>query len=120
MPNDDLLRGAFREIRERHDGTHPDADTTLRRTLLATRKRARTRSITRFVLLPIAATLIASTVWAGTTGRLTGAIHSMLDVVRTDRPESTAPIGPTSAATPVPSTAAAAPTVAEPVAPAAQ
>lgn len=102
-----MLRDAFRQVRERHEGAHPESDVTLRRVLLATRKRAKTRSITRFVLLPIAATLVASTVWAGVTGRLHGALHTF-DAVHTERTEP-APVvapAPSSVATPLPSSTA--------------
>lgn len=61
---------AFRAVRDRFDGTHPEADATLRRALLATRKQKRSRRFVHWVVLPLAAALAASTVWAATTGRL--------------------------------------------------
>lgn len=95
-----MLREAFRQVRERHQGVHPEPDVTLRRTLLATRKRAKTRTLTRFVLLPIAATLVASTVWAGATGRLGGVAHGVFDAVH-DEHEAPAAV-PSAALAPAP------------------
>lgn len=67
---DDELRGAFRSVRERFDGASADPEQALRRVLLQTRERERKRKVSRFVFLPIAAALAASTAWAGVTHRL--------------------------------------------------
>jgi len=84
---DDDLGRAFRAVRDRFDGTHPDSDATLRRALLATRKSARTRKVAVWVVLPLAAALAASTAWAGATGRLAPAISSVLETFHGERPE---------------------------------
>src|SRR3954454_12417425 len=78
------LRSAFQALRDRHDGHHPDEGATLRRALLATRQKERTRRMTRWVVLPIAAVLVASTAWAGATGRLVPAVRAVVDSLHTE------------------------------------
>ncbi len=81
MKDDDLLRDAFRAVRDEHVGDHPEPDATLRAALLRTR-RTRRQSAVRFVLLPAAAVLLVGTAFAGVTGRLTPALRS-LDLLST-------------------------------------
>jgi hypothetical protein len=81
------LRSAFHALRDRHDGHHPDEGATLRRALLATRQRERTRRMTRWAVLPIAAVLVASTAWAGATGRLAPVMRALTDTLHSDQAE---------------------------------
>src|SRR5688572_16003152 len=85
------LGKAFRAIRDRYDGTHPEPDATLRRALLASRMHARRRRLTRWVVLPLAATLAASTAWAGVTGRLAPALSSIGEVFKSEHDRSPPP-----------------------------
>lgn len=114
---DDDLAQAFRAVRDRYDGSHHESDATLRRVLVATRQQSRTRRLTRWVVLPLAATLAASTAWAGATGRLSPAIATMLDAMRGEHPSPTpdlsalaTPQPPTSIAPPPPAVVAEDPT----------
>jgi hypothetical protein len=77
--DDDDLKAAFRSVRDAYDGTHEEANLALQRALFHTRTRGRRQRLTRWVVLPIAAVLAASTAWAGVTGKLTPALHSVLD-----------------------------------------
>jgi hypothetical protein len=95
--HDEKLDGAFRAVRERFDGTHPESDATLRRALLATRKNVRSRKAAMWVVLPLAAALAASTAWAGVTGRLAPAFSSVLEAVHGERPEPPPPPPPATA-----------------------
>ena len=70
MTNDDELASAFRSVREAYDGESNDANLTLQRALLRSRSRERKRRFSRWVVLPMAAALLASTAWAAVTGRL--------------------------------------------------
>lgn len=88
---DRSLDGAFRALRDRYDGSHAQSDATLRRVLLGTRKQQQSRKVTRWALLPIAATLVASTAWAGATGRLTVAYHAMSDMLHSAETTESAP-----------------------------
>ena len=95
----DELRDAFRAVRDRYDGEHPQSDATLRRALLKTRALDRKRRVTRWVVLPMAAALCASTAWAGMTGRLPKAISSLLE---TEHPAAPTPSPPVNVPVPVP------------------
>lgn len=75
----DELKDAFRAVRERYDGEHPQADATLSRALFRQRALDRKRRMTRWVVLPVAAALCASTAWASVTGHLPKAISSLLE-----------------------------------------
>lgn len=75
----DDLKDAFRAVRERYDGEHPQADATLSRALFRQRALDRKRRVTRWVVLPVAAALCASTAWASVTGHLPKAISSLLE-----------------------------------------
>ena len=77
--DDDDLKAAFRSVRDAYDGTHPEANSTLHRALFRTRTRERRHRFTRWVVVPIAAVLAASTAWAGVTGKLTPAVQSVLE-----------------------------------------
>ena len=78
---DDDLRDAFRSLRERYDGESSEPDATLRRALMRTRRTDRKRRITRWVVLPAAAALFASTAWAGATGKLAPAVRSVMETL---------------------------------------
>jgi hypothetical protein len=104
--HDSDLDDAFRAVRDRFDGAHPEADATLRRALLATRKNARARRVRYLVIVPLAAALAASTAWAGATGRLVPVFHSVVDTFRGQHAEATAPSPASTAPAPL---AAAAP-----------
>lgn len=104
------LGRAFRAVRDRYDGTSGESEATLRRALLATRMQSRRRRITRWVVLPIAATLAASTAWAGVTGRLAPALSSISDVFHAEHappapppalPPSVAHVAPPASVAPV-------------------
>ena len=82
--DDTDLDNAFRAVRDRFDGAHAEPDATLRRALLATRKSTRARRVRYLVLLPLAAALVASTAWAGATGRLAPVFSSVVDTFRSD------------------------------------
>ncbi|MBX3201853.1 MAG: hypothetical protein KF894_27205, partial [Labilithrix sp.] len=84
------LAGAFRSVRDAYDGTNAESNLTLQRALFRTRTRERRRSFTRWVVLPAAAVLVASTAWAGVTGRLTPAVGAMLEALHAERPPSSA------------------------------
>jgi hypothetical protein len=92
----DELKDAFRAVRERYDGEHPQADATLNRALFKARALDRKRRINRWVVLPIAAALCASTAWASVTGHLPKAISSLLET------EHQAPSPPPPAPSPPP------------------
>ena len=83
--DDDDLKAAFRSIRDAYDGTSPEANTTLQRALFRTRTRERRSRLTRWVVLPIAAVLAASTAWAGVTGKLTPAMEAVLETFHAER-----------------------------------
>jgi hypothetical protein len=111
-PDAASLGKAFRAVRERYDGTHLEPDATLRRALLASRKDVRRRRMTRWVILPLAATLAASTAWAGVTGRLAPSLHSISEVFRGEHappPKTAMSSTPPSTATPSTSAAPAPP-----------
>jgi hypothetical protein len=112
------LDRAFRAVRDRFDGTHPEPDATLRRALLATRKTARRRRVMRWVVLPLAAALAASTAWASATGRLAPVISTVLETLHADRAEP-APPPPVISVAPAPVAPAPAPepVIPEPVTP---
>lgn len=86
-PEDDReLLGAFRAVRDTYDGANEEADLTLQRALFRTRAVERKRRLSRWVLLPAAAALVASSAWAGVTGRLSPAVQSLLEVVHVATP----------------------------------
>ncbi|GEM_PF-398286 len=81
-PHEDReLADAFRAIRDKYDGEHDAADLTLQRALFQARVHRRRQRFTRWVLLPAAAVLVASTAWAGVTGRLAPTVRMMLDAI---------------------------------------
>ena len=95
--SDDLeLKDAFRAVRDRYDGEHPQADATLSRALFRQRALDRKRRVTRWVVLPVAAALCASTAWASVTGRLPKAISSLLETEHQAPPLSPPPPPPPS------------------------
>lgn len=88
--SDDLLderalADAFRSVREAYDGTNEAADLTLQRALLRTRARERKQRRARWIVLPVAAALAASTAWAGVTGRLAPALDALLGALHDGR-----------------------------------
>jgi len=99
--DDDDLKAAFRSVRDAYDGTNAEANLTLQRALFRTRTRERRHRFTRWVVLPIAAVLAASTAWAGMSGKLTPAFQSVLESLY---PEPTATT-PSHARAPVPARA---------------
>jgi hypothetical protein len=78
------LSDAFRSVRDAYDGTNPDANVTLQRALFRTRGQAKRQRFTRWVVLPIAAVLVASTAWAGASGRLAPAVQSVIEAFHTE------------------------------------
>jgi hypothetical protein len=113
MKNDRLLddqdlKAAFRSVRDAYDGENPESNLTLQRALFRTRTRERRSKLTRWVVLPIAAVLAASTAWAGVTGKLTPAVQSMLEAFHAEHAPPPSPIGTSSVAPPVASLAAVA------------
>jgi hypothetical protein len=96
----DDLKDAFRAVRERYDGEHPEADATLNRALFRQRALDRKRRVTRWVVLPIAAAFVASTAWASVTGHLPKAISSLIEPTRTEHEAS--PSAPVNVPVPVP------------------
>lgn len=80
-PADRELADAFRSVRDAYDGTSSESNTTLQRALFQSRARKKRQRLTRWVVLPAAAALVASTAWAGVTGRLTPAVRSMIEVL---------------------------------------
>jgi hypothetical protein len=88
----DDLKDAFRAVRDRYDGEHPEADATLNRALFRQRALDRKRRVTRWVVLPIAAAFMASTAWASVTGRLPKAITSLIEPTRTHSAPSPSPV----------------------------
>jgi hypothetical protein len=106
---DQDLRGAFRALRDKYEGHHPDEAATLGRALLATRKRERRRSVTRWVVLPIAAVLVASTAWAGANGKLTPAVRAIASAVYGESKEQPAATPAPAPLPPPPPIASAAP-----------
>jgi len=99
--DDDDLKAAFRSVHDAYDGTNAEANLTLQRALFRTRTRERRHRFTRWVVLPIAAVLAASTAWAGMSGKLTPAFQSVLESLH---PERTAPT-PSHATAPMPARA---------------
>jgi hypothetical protein len=100
----DDLKDAFRAVRDRYDGEHPQADATLNRALFRQRALDRKRRVTRWVVLPIAAAFFASTAWASVTGRLPRAISSLIDATHSEHaPPAPVPVpAPVPAPVPVP------------------
>lgn len=88
---DDDLKAAFRSVRDEYDGTNAESNSTLQRALFRTRTRERRTRVTRWVVLPIAAVLAASTAWAGMTGKLP-AVGSLLESFHTERTPPTPPL----------------------------
>ena len=88
------LADAFRSVRDAYDGTNAESNATLQRALFRTRTRERRQRLTRWVVLPIAAVLVASTAWAGVTGKLTPAVHAVLESFHAEhaRPPTEAPV----------------------------
>lgn len=78
---DDLLKSAFRSVRDAYDGTNDTSNATLQRALFRTRKQVKKQRVVRWAVLPIAAALVASTAWAGMTGRLAPALASMVELL---------------------------------------
>lgn len=99
---DDVLKGAFRSVHDAYDGRSAEANATLQRALFRTRTQVKKQRITRWVVVPMAAALFASTAWAGVTGRLMPAVRS---VVETLHPEASPPVA---ASPPLPTERAAA------------
>lgn len=100
------LAGAFRSVRDVYDGTNAESNLTLQRALFRTRARERRRSFARWVVLPAAAVLVASTAWAGVTGRLTPALSVVLESLHAERtPPAAHDAATASAGTPRPSNA---------------
>ncbi|MBX3230301.1 MAG: hypothetical protein KIT84_03795 [Labilithrix sp.] len=97
MSDDVDLASAFRAVKEQYGGQSPDADLTLQRALFASRVKVRRRKLTQWVLVPIAAALIASTAWAGVTGRLAPMVASLTDALHASSspPPTPAPRAPT-------------------------
>jgi hypothetical protein len=96
------LGDAFRAVRDTYDGASDQSTTTLHRALFRTRTRERRRSFARWVVLPAAAVLVASTAWAGVTGRLTPAVRSMLDALHDERPAPVSVLPPAPEPPPAP------------------
>lgn len=88
--DDQDLASAFREVRDTYDGTNPEASVTLQRALFRTRKLASRQRVARWGLMPIAAVLAASTAWAGVTGKLVPAVHSVLETLHVEAPRTVA------------------------------
>lgn len=104
--HDDLdLADAFRSVRETYDGTNAESNLTLQRALFRTRTRERKRRVARWVVLPAAAVLMASTAWAGVTGRLAPAVQSVLETFHSERTAPPPPVSAPSVATRPPSAA---------------
>jgi hypothetical protein len=106
LDNQDL-KAAFRSVRDAYDGENMESNLTLQRALFRTRTGERRRRLTRWVVLPIAAVLAASSAWAGVTGKLTPAVRSMLESFHTEHtPLSSAANAPSPSTTtaPLPST----------------
>lgn len=78
---DDLLSRAFREARDEHDGASPDAELTLERVLRRTRATEKRRRTIHWFLIPAAAVLVASTAFAGATGRLSPAVRAVIETL---------------------------------------
>lgn len=116
--DDDDLNAAFRSIRDTYDGTNPEASTTLHRALFRTRARERKSRFTRWVVIPIAAVLAASTAWAGVTGKLTPAAIAVLESFHAERtqPAPSHPVAaaPAASAAPSPAPIEETPEVSEP------
>jgi hypothetical protein len=93
---DDLAK-AFHSVRDTYQGKSPDPDpeATLERALFRSRAQERKQRLTRWVFLPIAAALLVSTAWAGVTGRLGIAVHTIVEGTHPERTQDPAP--PTSA-----------------------
>ena len=90
--HDDLdLAGAFRSVRETYDGTNAESNLTLQRALFRTRARERKQRFARWVVLPAAAVLVASSAWAGMTGRLAPAVQTVLETFHSERTASPPP-----------------------------
>ncbi|HVM68392.1 MAG TPA: hypothetical protein VM204_00975, partial [Gaiellaceae bacterium] len=95
--NDDDLAAAFRSVRDEYDGTNVESNTTLQRALFRTRTVERRQRLTRWVVLPIAAALAASTAWAGVTGNLRPAVGTVLEAFHTEHEPLAGPASATSA-----------------------
>ncbi|MFO0734986.1 MAG: tetratricopeptide repeat protein [Labilithrix sp.] len=78
------LRSAFRAVKDSYDGASPTADLTLQRALFASRRNAKKRRLTQWVLVPVAAALFASTAWAGATGRLAPVVDTVREVLHAE------------------------------------
>lgn len=91
----DRLEEAFRALREEReqDGKSPAADATLARVLASARTETRRRARVWKLVLPIAAVLVASSAWAGATGRLASVWSALTDDASTEAgaPRAAAP-----------------------------
>lgn len=108
------LRGAFRAVKDSYDGASPTADLTLQRALFASRRNAKKRRLTQWVLVPIAAALFASTAWAGATGRLAPVVDTVREVLHAEAPPAAVAAATSSMATNAPTNAAPSPPPTQP------
>lgn len=70
MSNDELLADSLRALQESTDGSSVHAARTRMQILARASERSRHRRRAAFVVMPLAAALIASTAWGAVTGRL--------------------------------------------------
>lgn len=119
VDEDAVLANAFRSVRSEYDGEREEADLTLQRALFQTRVQKKRQRITRWALLPAAAVLIASTAWAGATGRLPS-VSTMLDAIYEGREHTPPAPVPSSTSLRVPTSSTAAAFTADPTPPAAR
>ncbi len=106
---DDDLKDAFRSVRDRYDGETDEPNLTLQRALFRARTGERRRRLTRWVVLPIAAALVASTAWAGVTGRLTPGVDMWLETLHGEHAERSGPQPPRTSPPPPPPVTSAEP-----------
>jgi hypothetical protein len=111
MSTDELLTDSLRALQESTDGSSPEAPRTRTQILAKAAQRTRGRRWAVFVVMPIAAALIASTAWGAVTGRLP---HWIDMAIGGPAPSAPVPTEPPAPRLPGPATAAV-PSAAPPV-----
>src|SRR4051812_46477392 len=86
MNGDERLKLSARALRERYDGESQAASLARQRLLMVAAQRKRSRVLKMAVWLPIAAAFVATTAWAGATGRFAAAVHLFSHVVMRETP----------------------------------
>lgn len=93
----DDLSHAFKAARQQFDGQNADVDATLRAALMRVHGAQKKERDRRWIWMPAAAALVATTAFAGVTGRLVPLVHAVMETVQyAPKKEAAPPHAPTS------------------------